>query len=223
MQRTSLSKQSTFHSFKAGTNASQSSPTKTSTPDPKTSEAKTTETREKTVNKTSESKATKLEEIPLKEVHDKTEASKDVKESKTGTIDASAKTRRSSKSPLLQKLLSPGRRSSRKSQKNKAEVEKELAETAAVSEEGSPSKPEDNTTTKLQPDTSGESSKLTKVEENVNDTTKSKAKPDETQKKAEKVESSTKSEVKTGESHQLEKEPLSAITGPFKFGSKKSK
>lgn len=144
---------------------------------------------------------------------EKTETSKDTKEIKGGKIDPSSKTRRSSKSPLLQKLLSPGRRSSRKSQKNKTETEKELAETAAVLE-GSTSKPEDNTT-KIHPETSSDSSKITKIEAKAHDTTKSKEKPDEAQKKTEKVES-----------QKLENEPLSIVTGPldvFKFGSKKSK
>ena len=223
-----------MYSFKGQTNTS--SPKKTSesssTPDTKASKAKTTETiaQGKAENKTADSKATKLEETTLKEPTiegqdvEKTETSKDTKESKGGKIDPSSKTRRSSKSPLLQKLLSPGRRSSRKSQKNKTETEKELEETAAVSE-GSTSKREDNTT-KAHSEPLGDSSKIAKVEAKAHDTIKSKEKQDEAQKKAETVESSTKGAVKTDESQKPVNEPLSTVTGPldvFKFGSKKSK
>ena len=179
----------------------------------------------KTENKTTDSNATEqqqLEEIPLKELaKDKTESSKNVKESKAGKIDPSSKTRRSSKSPLLEKLLSPGRRS-RRSQKDKTKTEN--SKTTGLTEDlagESASKSEDNAKKEMKTyaEKLADSSKITEVE-----ATKSKGKTEDGRKKPEKTESS-KGEVKANEA-QHENEALSTVTGPFdvfKFGGKKSK
>ena len=182
----------------------------------------------KTENKTTDSNATEqqqLEEIPLKELaKDKTESSKNVKESKAGKIDPSSKTRRSSKSPLLEKLLSPGRRS-RRSQKDKTKNSKTTGLTEDLAGE-SASKSEDNAKKEMKTyaEKLADSSKITEVEAKIDEATKSKGKTEDGRKKPEKTESS-KGEVKANEA-QHENDPLSTVTGPFdvfKFGGKKSK
>jgi hypothetical protein len=192
-------------------------------------------TRGKTENKTTDTHAAeeKLQEISLKESANegkgKTEALKDVKESKGSKIDPSLKTRRSSKSPLLEKLLSPGRRS-RRSQKEKTKTGKDSSETTGFIEdvaEVSTSKSEGNTKaeTKIHAEKLTDSSKIPKVEAKVDVATKSKGKSEEGQKKSEKAESS-KGEAKTAEGHHHGNEALSNVTGAFdifKFGGKKSK
>ncbi len=167
-----------FFCCKGGTSERQSTPKKTSelssTHDEmqETNREKTAEIMigGKTENKTTDSNATEqqqLEEIPLKELaKDKTESSKNVKESKAGKIDPSSKTRRSSKSPLLEKLLSPGRRS-RRSQKDKTKTEN--SKTTGLTEDlagESASKSEDNAKKEMKTyaEKLADSSKITEVE-----------------------------------------------------------
>ena len=211
-------------------NDSQSTPRKTSKS--ATSEGSTAETtagekdQKKKMTGSNVTEPQKLEEIPLQPLadggKDKTEASK---ESKVGKIDPSSKTRKSAKSPLLEKLLSPGRRS-RKGQKDKTKTEKGSSETAehtedVAGEKGGKSEGSAKTTMHAEKLTD---SKVAEVKAKVDDSTKSKAKTADERKKSDKAESS-KEEVKEEGGHHG-KETLSTITGPFdvfKFGGKKSK
>ena len=169
----------------------------------------------------------KLEEIPLKEMGNesaksKTEVAKDSKETKEGKIDPSSKTRKSARSPLLEKLLSPGRRSKRGQKDKTKSAEVETTRHSEDIAETSPSKADDKSA-KIHSEKLSDSSKV-KTEGKVEKTTKSKGKSDEGQKKLEQTEK-VKSDEKANASH-LENEPLSAITGTFdvfKFGGKKSK
>ena len=195
-----------FLCLKGETNECQSTPKKTS--ELAKSESKTAGVTAggKEEDKTAGSSTTeqqKLEEISVKatadEGKDKTEASK---ESKAGKIDPSSKTRKSSKSPLLEKLLSPGRRS-RRGQKDKTKTEKatDLPEDVAG---GKTSKSEDTskTATTIQVEKVTDSAKISEVE----------AKVDEAKSK----------EVKGSGGN----EALSTVTGAFdvfKLGGKKSK
>ncbi|XP_028411793.1 uncharacterized protein LOC114534531 [Dendronephthya gigantea] len=168
----------------------------------------------------------KREEIPLKEFANesakgKTEVAKDGGEVKEGKIDPSSKTRKSTKSPLLEKLLSPGRRSKRGQKDKTKSPEVERAGHSEDVAEANTSK-DDDKSAKIQAEKLSDSSKVTKVEAKVEETTKSKGKSDDGQKKLEQTEK-VKCDAKTSGSH--ENEPLSTITGAFnlKFGGKKSK
>lgn len=161
-----------------------------------------------------------MEEISLQEGQDnKAESTKSGKESKGSKIDPSSKTRRSSKSPLLEKLLSPGRRS-RKSQKDKTKTE-DLAENVS-GENTTKSEVIAMIETKPAPEKSTETgSKVAEPE--VDDAAKTKEK--DGRKKKDKSEN-PKEIVKDNGVHHDVTQALSSITGPFdvfKFGGKKSK
>ena len=206
-------------------NKCQSTPKKELDSAPKDQTQKPAETvlSGKPENKTNASEQ-KLEEIPLGDasnLKNKTEGSKEAKESKGGKIDPSSKTRRSAKSPLLEKLLSPGRRS-RKSQKDKAKTEKDQMEIPDVTEDVAGAAASKFEQEKKQG--SSVPAKKLPAETAVDET--SKGKSEEVKKKAEKAESLKKKEAKSGESNEVGNEAMSTVTGPFdvfKFGGKKSK
>ena len=216
---------------KGETNDSQSTPkkiSKSATGEDATAETTAREKGQK--KKITASNATEeipLEEIPLKpsaaEGKEKTEASK---ESKVGKIDPSSKTRKSAKSPLLEKLLSPGRRS-RRGQKDKTKTEKGSPDTADLNKDVADEeagKPEGGAKTTTHAEKLTDDSKVAEVKAKVDEGKKSKGKTEDERKKSEKAESS-KEEVKDEGGHHGN-EPLSTITGPFdvfKFGGKKSK
>lgn len=182
------------------------------------------------IEKVSNRKTSPMEEISLKE------HSSEGKEESVGTekaeaevekggkeIDQTRKSRRSSKSPLLERLLSPGRRS-RRSKKDKAKSE---SETTEISDEVS-KKSDESTKSKALSASPTASSDNAKTPKKHDDTSKSDVKEENASlmkggpEKSEIPVSPSELETKASTA-QVVNESLRAASGPFdvfKFGKK---